>query len=76
MFYKYIDENNIKVAPYPLHIDGMDIFTNSEEIYNQQGYCKVQSNEYPQDGKCYKPFYLIEGNIIIQSWEESEALPE
>lgn len=77
MFYKLIDENTIKSAPNPLSIDGKDVFTNSEEILNIQGYFKLKPLEYPQDGEIYEPKYRLEDNIIIQDWvklEEGEVV--
>ena len=60
MFYKFINENTIEKAPKPLRIGNKTIFTNSEKIYNEQGYYKVVSAEYPQDDKIYKPTYTLE----------------
>lgn len=72
MFYKFIDKNTIKKAPKPLNIDGKDVFTNSEEIHNKQGYYKLVSTEYSQDSKSYSPIYSLDNNIIVQSWVEIE----
>ena len=68
MFYKFINENTIEMAPKPLKIDGKDVFTNSEEIYNEQGYYRLIQEEYPQDEKLYMPVYELKDNVIIQSW--------
>ena len=77
MFYKFINENTIETAPKPLKIDGKDVFTNSEEIYNGQGYFKLIQEEYPQDEKLYMPVYELKDGVIIQNWvlctEEDEA---
>lgn len=72
MFYKFINENTIEMAPKPLKLDGKDVFTNSEEIYNEQGYFKLIQADYPQDDKFYMPVYELKDNTIIQSWEEAE----
>lgn len=70
MFYKFIDSKTIKRAPKPLKVEGKDVFTNSEEIHNEQGYFKLIQADYPQDGKFYMPTYELKDNVITQSWEE------
>ena len=72
MFYKFINESTIERAPKPLKIDGKDIFTNSEEIHNSQGYYRLVNTEYPQDEKAYQPIYSLENNVIVQGWVEVE----
>lgn len=72
MFYKIIDENTIKKAPKPLKIGGKDVFTNSEEVYNGQGYYRLIYTKYPQDNKTYKPTYMLENNVIVKGWVETE----
>ncbi len=72
MFYKFIDENTIRKAPKPLNIGGKDVFTNSEEIHNEQGYYRLVNTEYPQDQKSYQPIYTFERNVIVQGWAEVE----
>lgn len=72
MFYKFINETTIQKAPMPLKIDGKDVFTNSEEIHNEQGYYELVSAEYPQDEKYYESKYVLEDNIIRQVWVEVE----
>ena len=77
MFYKFINENTIETAPKPLKIDGKDVFTNSEEIYNGQGYYRLVRTEYPQDKKVYMPVYELKDNVIIQDWvEHSESISQ
>ena len=79
MFYRIIDKHTIEKAPRPLKIDGKDVFTNDEVIYNSQGYYKLEREEYPDDGREYIPYYELEDNIIIQKWEfvvEDEPLSE
>ena len=73
MFYKLIDQNTIRKAPRPLNIGGKDVFTNSEEIHNNQGYYRLINTEYPQDEKAYQPIYSLENNIIVQGWVEIEV---
>ena len=70
MFYKLIDEHTIEKAPNPLLVDGKHVFTNSEEVFNQNGYYKVVKTEYPQDEKYYESKYVLEDNTIRQVWVE------
>ena len=72
MFYKFIDQNTIRKAPKPLNIGGKDVFTNSEEIHNSQGYYRLVNTEYPQYEKAYQPIYSLENNVIVQGWVEVE----
>ena len=72
MFYKLINESTIEKAPKPLKIDGKDVFTNSDKIYNEQGYYQLVDTEYPQDNKTYKPTYMLENNVIVKGWVETE----
>ena len=72
MFYQFINETTIKKAPKPLKIGGKDVFTNSEEIHNEQGYYKLIVTDYPQDDKTYQPRYRLVGNTILQFWDEVE----
>jgi hypothetical protein len=76
MFYKLINENEIKKAPKPLKIDGKDVFTNSEKIHNEQGYFRLLTSDYPQDDKYYIPKYKQIGTLIIQEWVEGEVNEE
>lgn len=70
MFFKLINENEIKKAPKPLKIDGGDVFTNSEQIHNEQGYYRLLTSDYPQDDKVYEARYKQIGTLIIQEWVE------
>lgn len=70
MFYQIINETTIKKAPKPLKIDGKDVFTNSEAIHNEQGYYRLLTSEYPQDDKIYEAQYILQDNVIVQSWKE------
>ena len=76
MFYKFIDQNTIRKAPRPLNIGGKDVFTNSEEIHNEQGCYRLVNAEYPQDEKTYQPTYSLENNTIVQGWVEVEITEE
>lgn len=69
-FYEMVNRTQIKNAPRPLRIDGKDIFTTDEKIYNENGYYRLEWEDYPQDEKVYSPYYILEGNIIKQKWEE------
>ena len=70
MFYQLVNETTIKKAPKPLKIDGKDVFTNSEQIHNGQGYYRLIQTDYPQDDKYYEARYTLQDNIITQSWIE------
>lgn len=76
MYYKFLNENAIKQAPYPLRIEGKDVFTNSEEVYNENGYFKLVKTQYPNDKKVYVPIYRQENNAIVQEWKESDVVLE
>ena len=76
MFYKFIDQNTIRKAPKPLNIGGKDVFTNSEEIHNEQGYFKLVNTEYPQDEKTYQPIYIVKDNTIVRGWIETVLAEE
>ncbi len=73
MFYKLINETTIKKAPKPLKIDDRAVFTNSEQIHNEQGYYRLLTSDYPQDDKYYKAKYKQIGTLIIQEWVEGEV---
>ena len=73
MFYKLINETVIKKAPKPLKIGGKDVFTNSEQIHNEQGYYKLITTNYPDEDKIYTARYRLVGNSIIQFWDEAEV---
>ena len=70
MFFKLNDNNTVDKAPRPLHFDGKDVFTTSEEIHNEQGFYRVVNAEYPNDGKPYRPIYTMGEGVILQTWEE------
>jgi hypothetical protein len=73
MYYKFINEYEIKKAPKPLKIDGKDVFTNSEKIHNEQGYYRLLTSEYPQDDKYYEARYKQIGTLIVQEWVVGEV---
>lgn len=70
MFFKFIDNYTVEKAPRPLKIEGKDVFTTSEEIYNEQGFYRVVNAEYPNNGKPYRPIYAMGDGAIFQTWEE------
>ena len=70
MFYKLINEQTIKKAPKPLKIGGKDVFTNNEQIHNENGYYRLIQADYPQDDKIYEARYELQENVIVQSWVE------
>lgn len=71
MFYKLIDEKTVEKASNPLCIDGKHIFTNSKEVFNENGFYKLVNTEYPQDDKYYESKYVLQDNIIVQTWVEN-----
>ena len=73
MFYQFINETTIKKAPKPLKIDGKDVFTNSEQIHNEQGYFRLLTSDYPQDDNFYFPKYKQIGTLIVQEWVVGEV---
>lgn len=73
MFFKYIDEYTVDLAPNPLIIGDLEVFTNDEKIYNQEGYYEMEYLDYPNDGKIYTQRYIAATplrNTIIQGWKE------
>ena len=72
MFYKLIDENTIEKVSNPIIANRKHIFTNSEEVFNENGYYKIEKAEYPQDEKYYESKYVLEDNVIRQVWVEVE----
>ena len=76
-FYEFISREQIKNAPHPLHIGDEDIFTTDESIYNENGYYRLEREEYPQDEThYYTPYYELEDNVIWQKWEQGELIEE
>lgn len=75
MFYELVDKYQIIKAPYPLQIDDKDVFTNSEVIYNQQGFYSLESTIKPQDEFLYQPYFELINNKIIQKWESVGEKP-
>lgn len=77
-YYKFINQNKIEQAPRNLlvtkDVDGEERnFINanpSESVYNEQGFCRLESDEYPNDTEYnYIPYYEQDGLIIRQRWE-------
>lgn len=75
-FYRFIDDRHIEKAPIPLSVSGQDVFTNSEEVYNSNGYYKLVETEYPQDGNLYVAVYELRENAIHKEWEKAEIPKE
>ena len=73
MFFKLIDKYTVEKAPKPLKIGGKDVFTNSEEVHNNQGFFKVVNSEYPEGDKTYRPIYAMGEGAIMQTFEEVTA---
>lgn len=70
MFFKLIDKYTVEKAPRPLKIEGKDVFTNSEQTHNEQGFYRVVNAEYPEGEKAYRPVYTMGEGAITQTWEE------
>ena len=76
-FYEVINKNTIKSAPRPLRIDGQDIFTTDEALYNEYGYYRLEREPYPEDETHYhNPYYELIDNVIWQKWEQGESIEE
>lgn len=69
LFYKFIDNKHIEKAPIPLLVSGKNIFSNSEEVYNKNGYFRLVKEPYPEDGGVYDPFYELNDNVIYLTWK-------
>ena len=74
MFYR-ITEKGLEKAPKMLEIDGKCVFTNSEKIYNEKGYYRMEEAPLPSDGGSYAPTYILKDNVIIKNWQRVEAEP-
>lgn len=70
-FYELISESKIAPAPRPLRIDGEDVFTNDESLYNEYGYYRLERKPYPTDrSKQFQPYYSLNDNVLVQDWIE------
>lgn len=50
--------------------------TNSEEIYNDLGYFKLERTEMPyKEGFYYTAYYEVIDNKLVEKWEEHEEPP-
>ena len=76
-YYELINRTQIKPAPRPLRIDGQDIFTTDETIYNENGYYRLEREPYPEDEThYYNPYYELIDNVIWQKWEQGNLIEE
>ena len=77
-FAKSIDGISLEFAPSEFDFGGVHYnATNSEEIYNAIGYFRIKRTDAPiKDGFYFTPFYEIEGNVLLEKWEEHEIPPE
>lgn len=75
-FYRFIDDRHIEKAPIPLSVSGQDVFTNSEKVYNSNGYYRLVETEYPQDGSLYVVVYELKENTIYKNWQKTETSNE
>lgn len=77
-FAKSIDGISLEFAPSEFDYKGIHYnATNSETIYNAIGYLRIERTETPsKDGFYFTPFYEVEGNVLVEKWEEHENPPE
>lgn len=68
MFYKYINEDTIEKAPSILRVEGKQIYTNDEKIYNRHGYYRLDETPIPDTEGKITPKYFLEKNIIYKKW--------
>lgn len=74
-FYELINETTIKPSPRPLRIGDKDIFTTDEKIYNDNGYYRLEREDYPEDEEySYSMYYELIGNVIYQKWRRGEKI--
>jgi hypothetical protein len=69
LFYRLIDSQHIEKAPMPLQVSRQNIFSNSEKLYNQNGYYRIVKEAYPTDGGVYEPLYELKDNVIYMTWK-------
>jgi len=76
-YFELINRNTIKPAPNPLRIDGRDIITTYEAVYNANGYYRVEREPYPDDTEYIcTPYYELKNNVITQKWEQGEKIEQ
>jgi hypothetical protein len=77
-FAKSIDGISLEFAPSEFDYEGVHYnATNNEEIYNAIGYFRFERTEAPiKEGFYFSPFYEVEGNVLVQKWEEHEDVVE
>ena len=74
---KYINENNIELAP-PFIIDGEKVIANpTDDILAEFGYKELIKTEYPEtdDGYYRVPIYE-NGEKIVQKWSDEIKVEE
>lgn len=77
MFYKYIDERQVKRAPNPI-FDGGRVYSNpTDETLRALGYKELVVEDMPEvpDGKMAMPIYT-DGDVITQGWEIADEPAE
>ena len=74
--YKYgkLINGKIEYAPYPLKIDGYDVYGATAEQHLKAGYKHIIIENYPQDEKIYVPIYTETETEIIISWKEEDII--
>ena len=67
-----LTNGNLVFAPYPLTVDGKDIFTTDATIYAAQGYKPVVYTDYPSDEKTYTASWVETATEIVRAWTETQ----
>ena len=68
-----LENGALYYAPLPLVINGENIWTNVEKVYNEQGYYVIERTQAPtKEGYYYTYYWEMGNNKIVQHWEEHE----
>lgn len=73
-FAKTEDGLSLEFAPREFDYNGIRYnATNSEEIYNDLGYFKIEHTDMPsKEGYYYTAYYEVIENKLVEKWEEHE----
>lgn len=70
---KLNESGGLEYAPFPLVINGENVWTNIEAEYNALGFYEIKRTEMPEkEGYYYTDYLELENNKIVQRWEEHE----
>ena len=78
-FAKTEDGKNLLFAPSEFEYNGIHYnATNSEKIYNNIGYLRLERTDAPiaEEGYYYEPYYVVKDNVLVEEWEEHEVPQE